>query len=515
MAVKIPFIGGSYTGRSTAINAQRCVNLFMGVDKQEAKEEITLHGTPGLKEFCALETVIDPTPIRAVHKMGDLMYAVIGANVYSVTLSGEKTLLGTISTSSGNVFMEDNGTQVLIVDGSATGHYVIAGALNTITDVDYPAADSVAFQDGYFIVTEKDTGQIHVSGLYDCTTWDALDFASAESDPDYAVRVLSSSRELWVFGTDTIEAFYNSGNADFPFERIQGSTMQVGTEAPASVVMINGTLYWLSNSRRVLRNNGYQWEAVSPPTVEYQISHYGTVSDARAYTCTIDSHQWYVLIFPTEKKTWIYDTNTLHWFEWESFSEKLATTPPGSVLVIDTPPSKWGTFTWGDGTLYIHDMRDFESNPTPWSRHRSNCGIRFGNKEIVGDYENGKLYELDMDTLTDDGHQIRRMRTNQYISKDRVNVIYHALEVEFESGVGLSGGVQGQDPLACLEWSDDGGKTWSNQYWTSMGKIGEYQHRAIWRRLGMSRVRTFRLTITDPVKVVILAAYADLEALAS
>ena len=81
-----------------------------------------------------------------------------------------------------------------------------------------------------------------------------------------------------------------------------------------------------------------------------------------------------------------------------------------------------------------------------------------------------------------------------------------------ESGVGAVTGT-GNDPQAMLQFSDDGGKTWSSETWakTNIGAIGEYLTRVQWNRLGMFRQRQFKLTISDPVKVVILGAYAEIE----
>jgi hypothetical protein len=70
-------------------------------------------------------------------------------------------------------------------------------------------------------------------------------------------------------------------------------------------------------------------------------------------------------------------------------------------------------------------------------------------------------------------------------------------------------GVFNIDPQAMLRWSDDGGHTWSNEHWASMGKIGEYGKRVIWRRLGMTtklRDRVYEISGTDPVKIAIMGA---------
>jgi hypothetical protein len=249
--------------------------------------------------------------------------------------------------------------------------------------------------------------------------------------------------------------------------------VDVGCGAIGSPCKILGNLYWLSDKGQVMRNSGYQGQVISTPHLDYQISTYSRIDDARAFSYIIDGHSFYVLIFPTDKKTWVYDITTGYWHEWQSY--------------------------------YTHD------DSIPFSRHRSNCGYAFGLKQIVGDYENGTLYELDMSTFTDNSHTIQRIRAAQTINKDRYNVIFNRLEIEFEAGPGLITGV-GDNPQAMLEWSDDGGHTWSNEHWRSIGKIGEYTRRAVWHRLGVSRNRVFRLTVSDPVKTVILAAYADLEA---
>jgi hypothetical protein len=84
--------------------------------------------------------------------------------------------------------------------------------------------------------------------------------------------------------------------------------------------------------------------------------------------------------------------------------------------------------------------------------------------------------------------------------------------VDVEAGVGLSTG-QGDDPQMMVRWSDDGGHTWSNLRTVTMGRIGQYRARARLRRLGSGRDRVFEISISDPVKRVILGAAVDAEGL--
>jgi hypothetical protein len=542
----IPFVGGAYTARSTNLNAQTCINLFPVVDNQDAKSVLSLAGTPGLDLFATMEDDVGVC-VRAAYSVSNKIYAVVNANVYVVTSGGVATLLGTISTSSGFVSMNDNSFEVIIADGTVNGYLITIATdvLAAISDADYPAISSVTFQDGFFVGVEKDTRRFYISALYNGDSWDPLDVATVEGRSSTLLSAVSNVQDLWFFGERSTEVYYNSGNADFPFERIQGAIIDTGTAAVASAIKINGQLYWLTDDRQVCRNQSYnKIEFISTPEIDYQLSTYTIVSDAIGYTYVMDGHHFYVLAFPSEGKTWAYDTLSGFWHEWQSYL----------------------------------------GGATPWGRHRSNCAVQLGQYQIVGDYGNGLLYKLNLNTYSDNGHTIRRRRAAQTINKEKLNLIHHSFELDIEPGVGVvatqaevhchlsgdavstftvdsggsgyldnpsvmfyggggsgavatataSGGAVtsitllnggsgytsaptmvivggGYDPQAVLDWSDDGGHTWSNQYWKSLGKIGEYKKRLKWNRLGMSKNRVYRVTISDPVKVSILAAYAEIE----
>ena len=112
---------------------------------------------------------------------------------------------------------------------------------------------------------------------------------------------------------------------------------------------------------------------------------------------------------------------------------------------------------------------------------------------------------LDNTVYTDNGTTIRRLRRAIHLTNDLQRQFFDEFQIQFQPGVGLPTG-QGDNPQAMLRWSNDGGSTWSNEHWVSIGQIGRYQNRAIWRRLGWSRDRIFEVSITDPVKAVIVSA---------
>lgn len=314
--MEVPFLGGAYEGRSKSINAQQSINLFPVYDQNEGKTPIAMYGTPGLLEFCATGGSV----VRRLHIMGDYMYAVVDNTVYEITSAGVATSLGTITTSTGHIGMADNGTQLLIVDGTTSGYIVTTGAMNIIADTDFIAATTCVFFDGYFVVSESGTGRIWISAAYDGTSWDALDFATAEAVPDELVGIGTTRQNLWLFGGLSTEVYYNSGDPDFPFQRAPGVTLYIGCGSIGSIVEIDGQIYWMTNKRTIARNNGYQYEIISPPAINYQISTYDTINDATAFTYTLEGRRFYVINFPTELKTWVMDIDAGQWHEWQSLA---------------------------------------------------------------------------------------------------------------------------------------------------------------------------------------------------
>lgn len=474
--MKIPFVGQAYTGRSLNVNAQRCVNLYPEIDGADGKNVLALHGTPGL----ALFATVGSSAMRSMDVIGSKMYVVSFNKFYEVLANATTTEKGTLLTSIGRVSIANNGTQVMIVDGTYGYIYnTSTGTFTQITDTDFPGADTVCFLDGYFVFNKPNTGSFMITGLYDGSTVDALDIATAEADPDNLIAVLNDHRQLWCFGDFTTEVYYNSGNADFPFERIGGAFIEHGLAARWSIAKCDNGIFWLAQSKTgkgyIVKASGYAPQIVSTRAIEYQINTYSTISDAFAYSYIEEGHTFYVITFPTGNATWVYDAATDMWHE-----RAYRNTTTGNL-----------------------------------GRHRGNAYAFFNGFHMVGDFENGKIYKMLLNTYTDNGDPIKRVRADRHISDGDMNNLFHSrLQVDMEVGVGLASG-QGSNPQAMLDWSDDGGHTWSSEIWGGIGSVsvggtGEYKKRIVFRRLGQSRDRVYRLTITEPVKVAIIGASLEI-----
>jgi hypothetical protein len=468
--MKTPILGSTYVARSVNAADARMVNLFPEIIPEAGKEPAFLQRAPGLK----LEVSVGTGPIRGLWQLGVNLYVVSANKLYKVTPAYVVTLLGTVSGISGPVSMADNGTQLFVAcNGPSYIYNANTDVFQQITDPDFPGAVTVGYLDGYFVFNEPNSQKIWVTSLLEGTQVDPLDFASAEGSPDGVVGIIVDHNQLWVYGTNSIEVWYNSGNADFPFSRIQGAFNELGCAAAYSLAKMDNGLFWLGKDARgqgiVYRANGYSGQRISTHAVEWHIQQYGDLSDAIGYTYQQDGHSFYVLVFPSADTTWVYDVATQAWHERAGFSN--------------------GEFT----------------------RHWSNCQVFFNNKVLVGDYRNANIYSFDLDDFSDNGSIQKWLRSWRALPTGQNNLkrtAHHSLQLDCETGVGLNIG-QGSDPEVMLRWSDDGGHTWSNEHWVSIGKIGEYYRRAIWRRLGMTlklRDRVYEVSGTDPVKIAIMGA---------
>lgn len=576
--MKSPILGSSYVIRSVNAADNRMVNLYPEVVAEGGKEPAYLQRCPGL----VLKATVGSGPIRGVWSLGDFLYVASGSEFYKVSTAYVATKIGDI-TGTGPVSMADNGTQIFIAcnpDGFIYNTDTLAFA--QITDEDFPGAVTVGYLDGYFVFNEPNSQRVWVTQLLDGLSIDPLDFASAEGSPDGLVSLIIDHREAWLFGTNSVEVWYNSGEADFPLTRIQGAYNEIGCIAPYSVAKMDNSVFWLGADARgqgiVYRANGYQGQRISTHAVEYAIQQYEDLSDAVGYTYQQDGHTFYVLNFTGADTTWVYDAATGSWHERAAFRN-------------------------GD-----------------FKRHRANNQARFNGKPTLGDYENGRIYQYSLDVYSDAGTTQKWLRSWRALPTGQNNLkrtAHHTLQIDCETGVGLNGidsfdvseelltteftptyyelllqdggklllesggfidletpeplpgalgelintetgnpeivgnlGTQvlediktqtcdnllgvtindgltlqveqattvGANPQLMLRWSDDGGHTWNGERQASMGRIGAYGTRVIFRRLGMTtklRDRVYEISGTDPVKVAIMGAELELSGTAA
>lgn len=464
--MKIGLVGPSYTQRSLIFDAQRSVNLFPVFDEQ-GKEVAALYGTPGKELFATAGT----GPVRnGFVSSNGRMFVVSGTKLFEIDSSGNETERGTLNTEAGNVTIDENSTQLAICDGD--DGYIFTYATNVfavINDSDFPSSGTITSIDGYFAVNENNTGKFFISNLNDGSLWDTLDFATAESSPDQLKRVIRALGLLWLMGSKTTEPWTNTGDAAFPFQKISGGEMPVGIMAPHTALEFGGSLQWVGQDDKgngvVYRAKGFTPQRVSTEAIEILIGRATDKENIRAYCYQRDGHDFYALTGGGLETTLVHDLTTNLWHE----------------------------------RAYLNMQGEYEQDLA------SCCMFAFGD-HYVGSRVDGKIFRLSLDAYSDDGAAIARDRVYTHLSNEGERVRYNALEIGFETGVGLQSG-QGSDPVALLKISKDGGRTWSDWYTMPIGAVGEYQTKVRFRRIGIAEQLTFWVRVTDPVKVAMVGSY--------
>lgn len=419
--------------------------------------EIALIGTPGTKVITSFGT----GPHRgSINHLGAL-YVVSSSNVYKYDVFGTKTLIGTLTTTTAPVSMSSNGTlgsQLTIVDGQKLWVW------NGTTFTDYtaslvqPLPTKTYFMEGYTFVTFANMQEFQISNLYDSTTWNGLQFATAELDSGNLLALIKYGRQIWLCCENVTEVWYNSGN-DFPFDHIPNALVEWGILAPNSLASSgNYGLLWLSKNKygqgEVVQTEGFTAKSITPRGILSLWRKYPRLDDAIAFTYQEHGHFFYVLVFPTANKTWCYDVTYGGWHE----------------------------------RAYLG------------GRIRANSYSFFNGMHLIGDFENGNMYQLDMDTYTDNSQIILRSLITYHISDKREQVRHNYLELEGESGIGALQG-QGSAPVITLESSDDGGHTYTNARTSPWSQeSSDYKRTVRWPWLGISRNRVYRISFSDPIK---------------
>ena len=477
--MKLPINGPAYQHYVPDANTQRCLNWFLAPAGEGGIGDNVLVQTEGL----SLLEDLGGNPMRCLETVGDYVYTVVGSSVYRLDINdGTETcdalLIGTLGTSSGNVSMASNPTQIMWVDGSTTGYiYTIAsGVFETINsvDADFPGGGQVAFLGGYFITFVPGTATLWASALNNGKNWDPLDVATAESNTDPIVGLRVSKGDLWVIGTRTTEIWYNAGNpTGFPLSPRTGLELQIGCTSPWSIVQINDLLMWVDNRGYVVKSNvspfvrssnsGYTLDIVSTEVLSAEWLAYYRLDDAIAMTYNTRGHLMYQVTFPTAKKTWVYDYSTQVWHERSYYS------------VYET--------------THQHHLAQFYT--------------RFGRLHLVGGLRNGKLYMSKPTYYTDNEAPIYRVRTTspQREEKDAALIGVSSLELRLLSGYAP----QGTNPQMVLRYSNNGGHTWSSALPRSIGRTGEYAKSITWNRLGTAREWVLEFTMSDAVNCSILS----------
>ena len=514
---KIPLTGGFYEDSALQFDAQRCVNMYpVRSEVDGGKSDAKLKNVPGYKGFAVYQSLassLDEGGILGTHVTSDGRYFVLFFDDTGTTFTYKVRMLeffenGTVLEQDDTELtfkpekakMADNGLVIAItLTGSVFGFgffYTLgADSLDVITDADYPdRAFDVSFKDTYFIWLDPVQERFYISSSNatnpaDCVN--ALDFGTVESNPDTLQGIIGIGNEIAIFGTRTIEFFYNSGDIDFPFVRNSGATQEIGTIAKLSLSKINNEIYFIGNNDAgygiIYLMRGYQPERISTHAIERLLRESTDLAGSVAYTYQDEGNYFYVLNVPDLDTTLVYDSSSGLWHERAFLS--------GGNFIQQ--PSENQAFAFGKNLVISY--QDLE------------VGTGFGviiNELSNTQYENEQV--SDAGTPTD----IKRLRSLPHFTQENKQIRYNSLELDIQKGVGLaSGDANDVTPVISLSMSRDGGETYGTPKDLQMGTQSSFKVRAITKRLGRGRDTVFKLESTSAVQQEWFTSYIDFEVL--
>lgn len=473
--MRVQLWGIGTRSKSPAITAQKRINCKVDIRKEADRTSYAVMGRDGLVSFVNLGS----SPSRGLWAVNTLPtpleFTVHAGTLYSINNAGVTAVIGSIGTTTGDVSMADDGKYLVLVDGSAGYWYnmLVPGALTLIIDGNFTTTPkTVTWQDNYFIVTSGATRQFQLSQItpgVDPAVWPAeqINFTGASAGAIQAG--ISDHSLLNLFSPGASEFWQNAGSPDFPFAKIPGSSQEFGLASAWSLAKFDNALTGLFQSAmggtNVSRMSGFSLRKISDTDIETLLSGYSSVADARAFAYMSQGHPLYVLSLPTANVTLVYDGQSNIWTEYQD----------------------------ADGDRF-------------WGEKFAN----FQGRLCVSDRRNGNIYQLSPTTYSDNGSSIPIELVSQHIWNDDKHIGITQLQVDVEGGVGLVSG-QGSDPMMDLLVSKDGGNTFTSVGFSSMGPIGEFTTRVIWRSLGAARDWVVKLRITDPVKIILTGASAEIQ----
>ncbi len=483
--MRIGWGGPSYIAQSSAIADEECINWFVEtLGTQSVEVAVKAYGgatasgirstlrTPGLKVFCSLPG----TPRGGIEANGRC-FEVAGSSLCEIFSDGSFTTYGTVADDGKAASFAFNSIQILIVSGGHAYCFTLAtNALLEVTDQLAGVPMQCDGSDTYGIVIFKNSNKYQMSQVLDYSTWPGALVNEVSVFPDNLVSMLVNHRELWLWGNRRSQPFQDTGSTEV-FDPIPGALIETGSAATLCVDRIDNSVFWVQQDERgaliASRSNGYTPQRISTYSEELWFSQQANIAEMTSYSYQDRGHMFWVLYVPGADCSLVYDVTENLWHK---------------------------RAAWVNGKYQPH-----------WSWNHVFC---FG-RHLVGDWNSHNLYEMTFDALDDNGTNVRRLRRAPTVSNEMNWIRHTQLTVDFETGLGpqppfLDGNNAPRPPQAILRWSDDRGKTWSNEHVMGCGFAGEFKTRVVWRRLGRSRYRVYELVVTDPIAWAIVDAYLEI-----
>jgi len=321
-----------------------------------------------------------------------------------------------------------------------------------------------------FFVCSTDSKKFIRSDSNQGTVWNALNFFTAESDPDDIVGLQVYNNKLFVLGSEVTEEFNNNAGI---FQRT-GFFIDKGLFAKFSTIATNNSFMWIgggtNESPAIWTLNGNTPVKISTTAIDSALQDFSLEEIEQAFAYSYAQNGAYFVGFSLPTRT--FEINTI-------------------------------TGKWNERTSQIINSKGL----TEVIRWRVNSLGTAYNRVLCGDSQDGRIGSIEVDTYTEYGSEIIRTFSTQVISDQGNSLIMSQLEATMEAGVG---DLVTEDPKIRISFARDG-KSFGNELTRGIGGIGEFERRAIWYRLGrFPRMVVIKVEMSDPVKPVFIKLEANI-----
>jgi hypothetical protein len=421
----------------------------------------------------------DGSPYGAYFSSSGLLYVADNTKIWEISNTGTATNRGTyVHGIVKSISFADDGTNLIIATGS-TGYTLTMGigTISAIVDANYPTnCASVTFIDGYFVAAVPSTGQFRLSALLDPSDWTPLTFATAEGMGDNLVSVVAHDQNLYLFGARSIELWYNTGSDSFPFERINGATIDTGIGPPV-VAKRKESLFFMPPgflasaggevSSSIYQIVGGQLNRISTPYIESVI-----ISSAPTILNVYheNGHDFLSVYTPGSNLSYVYDIDQGIWFE-----------------------------TQTENNQFLFDSPKFALNANSYLGNYPVC---------LDDY--GRVYKIKPTISTDAGTAISCSRIFGPIGNGSDELFHSKIRFVFEAAFDSTPSTTFAG--ISIDWTDDNGYSYSTAITPSVTITTTTTGQLITaeaRRLGMSAKRFYRMTCTGAARFIFQGCYLD------
>lgn len=394
--MQLPFASQSYQAHSLPLDAQRCVNFYTEISPKDAKTPVPVYGCAGIAPF----STVGNGPVYGWCIMEDLLYVVSGNGFYSVAVDGTPTLLGSTYVE-GPVSIDNNGQQIVWVDGTTGWWWSAETGVQLITDPNFYPADVVVYFDTYFCFNRKGTNQWFLSPPSAVIPFNGAMFASKESTSDNIVSLVNTHEMMLVFGEIRTEIWFDAGNPapEFPFQPYYGAYIQRGLMSPLAVCLEDNTTFFLGEDGVFYRLEYTLPLRISTHAVEKAWQSYQSMKGAWCFSYTLEGHKFVTINFPSEPATWVYDIASGLWHE---------------------------RVSWADNNR--------ESSIGRW---RINWALNAYNGVLFADSLTGQIGRASYNSYTEWGTLMRGEVSSPPVQSDRRRIFMRRFELDVESGIGV------------------------------------------------------------------------------